>query len=95
MTSLATLDAKSRPALSSHVRLRYDTPRESWVLLAPEAVLTLNETAAAILKLCDGEKSVSKIADELAARYLSPASEILPDVLEALQRLRDKGFVLG
>lgn len=94
MTLLATLDAKSRPALSSHVRLRYDTPRESWVLLAPEAVLTLNETAAAILELCDGQKNVAEIADALAVRYLSPASEILPDVLETLQRLHDKGFVL-
>lgn len=58
-----------RPALSRHVRMRFDRTRERHVLLGPESVIVLNPTGADILALCDGRRTVSDIAAELQRRY--------------------------
>jgi pyrroloquinoline quinone biosynthesis protein D len=39
------------------------------VLLTPETVILLNDTGAAILELCDGQRTVAEILAELRARY--------------------------
>jgi len=58
-----------RPRLAPHVRLAFDPARERSVLLAPETVSVLNDTGAAILELCDGERTVGEILAELHGRY--------------------------
>lgn len=95
MSGAASLDATSRPALSPHVRMRHDPTRGGWVLLGPERVLMLDDTAAEILKLCDGAASIALIAGQLAERYAAPLAQVQGDVIEMLQNLRDKGMVLG
>ena len=59
----------SRPRLARQIRLEWDSVREQQVLLAPEGVLVLNRTGATILGLCDGERSVVEIVEELRGRY--------------------------
>jgi pyrroloquinoline quinone biosynthesis protein D len=39
------------------------------VLLSPETVVVLNATGAAILELCDGQRTVAEILAELRSRY--------------------------
>ncbi len=58
-----------RPALSRHVRMRFDRTRARHVLLGPESVIVLNPTGADILGLCDGHRSVSDVAAALQGRY--------------------------
>jgi pyrroloquinoline quinone biosynthesis protein D len=58
-----------RPRLAPHVRLAYDQARQQHVLLAPETVTLLNGTGAAVLELCDGERTVAEILAELRGRY--------------------------
>ena len=41
------------PRLAPHVRLKYSPARDEWLLVLPEAVVTLNETASDVLRLCD------------------------------------------
>jgi pyrroloquinoline quinone biosynthesis protein D len=43
--------------------------RERHVLLAPEEVVALNRTSATILSLCDGERTVGEIVEELRGQY--------------------------
>ena len=81
------------PNLPRHVKLRHDKNRDKWVMLAPERVLVPEETALEILKLCDGERSVGAIADELAEKYSAPRELILKDAIAMLQDLADKGFL--
>lgn len=61
--------ASGRPALSRHVRMRFDRTRERQVLLGPESVIVLNSTGADILGLCDGHRTVSDVAAVLQERY--------------------------
>jgi pyrroloquinoline quinone biosynthesis protein D len=62
-------DGALRPRLAPHVRLTFDPARAQHVLLTPEAVTVLNGTGAAILGLCDGERTVTEIVAQLRARY--------------------------
>jgi pyrroloquinoline quinone biosynthesis protein D len=64
-----TGSAADRPRLSPHVRLTFDTARGCDVLLTPEAVSVLNGTAAAVLRLCDGTRTVAEVLAELRDRY--------------------------
>jgi pyrroloquinoline quinone biosynthesis protein D len=69
MVSVRAVRDGDRPRLAPHVRLEFDRARERHVLLAPEAVSVLNATGAAILGLCDGERTVAAIVTELRERY--------------------------
>jgi len=88
------LDLKIRPALAARVRLREDPVTKQTVLLYPEGVLELNETAQAIVSLCDGVRTVGEIAAALAAEYEASAADVHPDVAECLANLQRRNFVL-
>jgi pyrroloquinoline quinone biosynthesis protein D len=87
---VAELSLAARPRLSTRARLQYDSVREKQVLLFPEGLLVLNDTAAAVLALCDGQRSVAVIAGELGARYGRPVDD---DVLSLLNRLASKRLI--
>jgi pyrroloquinoline quinone biosynthesis protein D len=84
---------QSTPVLARHVKLRRDELRKCWVLLAPERLLTPSETAIAVLRLCDGARSVQDIARLLAADFDAPEDAILNDILPMLQDLADRHFL--
>ena len=86
---------ETRPFLPAYLKLRHDAGRGRWILLAPERVLTPDDTAVAVLKLCDGKRTVEDIVEALAKEYSAPADVIRADVLDMLQGLADKGYVKG
>ena len=79
-----------RPKLRPYVHMRRDDLRGNWVLLSPERIMTLDEVARAILKLCDGKQSVDEIAVNLAKAFQAPKDVIEADVTEFLQELADQ-----
>ncbi len=81
------------PRFARGVRLREDPVRGGWSLLAPERVLTPNPVAVEVLKLCDGNRSLSEIVDELAARFSVDRARIEADVEALLADLRAKRMV--
>lgn len=88
------LSEQSRPKLSRHARLKFDKIREQWVLLVPERVLVPDETAVEILHLCDGERSIAAVVDELCRKYAADRQLIRNDVIALLQDLADKGYLI-
>jgi pyrroloquinoline quinone biosynthesis protein D len=58
--------------------------REQQVLLAPEGVLVLNQTGATILGLCDGERTVVEIVEELRGQFSHVADDEVRDFLTRL-----------
>jgi pyrroloquinoline quinone biosynthesis protein D len=78
----------NRPQLARQARLEWDPVRERQVLLAPEGVLVLNQTGAIILGLCDGERTVGEIVDELRRRYRRVAGDEVGDFLARLASRR-------
>ena len=82
----------TRPRLVTGARLRYDDVREEHVLLIPEGVVRLNPTAAEVLELCDGERSLDDIVGALSARY--DGADVRDDVLELVDGMAQKGLVV-
>ena len=78
----------NRPRLARQVRVQWDPVRERQVLLAPEGVLVLNQTGATILGLCDGERTVVEIVEELRGQYKSVAGDEVRDFLTRLATKR-------
>jgi pyrroloquinoline quinone biosynthesis protein D len=88
MPAIALTDT---PRLADKARLKWDAVREKHLLLFPEGVLVLNQTAHDVLALCDGRRTVTEIAALLAAQYHHDA--VAGDVREVLQKLAEKGLV--
>ena len=89
----AIVTEASRPALPRHIKMRHDAGRGRWILLAPERVFEPDDTAVAVLKLCDGARSVGDSAALLSREYQAPLEVIKGDVVRMLQDLADKGVV--
>jgi pyrroloquinoline quinone biosynthesis protein D len=85
--------AGSKPYLPRHIKLRQDAARGGWTILAPERVFTPDDIAVAVLRLCDGTRTVDGIAQELSAAYNAPIAQIRGDICAMLQDLADKGVV--
>ena len=82
----------TRPRLATGARLRYDDVREEHLLLVPEGAVRLNETAARVLELCDGERSLEEIAAALSERY--SGADVTDDVRELLGGMAQHGLVV-
>ena len=82
----------TRPRLATGARLRYDEVREEHLLLIPEGAVLLNPTAAQVLELCDGERSVDDIVAALSARY--DGADVRDDVQELIDAMTQKGLVV-
>ena len=82
----------NRPRLADGARLQYDDVRDEHLLLVPEGAVRLNETAAQVLELCDGERSLDDIASVLRARY--EGAEVLDDVRELVEAMAQRGLVI-
>ena len=88
-----TVGLESRPVLQRHMKLRHDLARDRWVVLAPERIIVPNDEGVSVLKLCDGQRTVSDIARILAAEYDATPEVIAADIVPVLQGLCDKGVV--
>jgi pyrroloquinoline quinone biosynthesis protein D len=80
------------PRLATGARLRYDDVREEHQLLVPEGVVRLNPTAAEVLELCDGERSLDDIVGALSARYRG--ADLGDDVRDLLDAMTQRGLVI-
>ena len=84
------LTAASRPRLWKFARVQFDEARQKNVLQYPEGAVLLNDTAAEILALCDGARSIAEIAAVLQTRY---GADVLADVQTYLSQLADRQLV--
>ncbi len=88
--SMAAEPAAPRPRLARGSRLRWDEARQSWVVLAPERVILLDETAYEIVRRCDGTATVAEIAADLARSFEAEPGEVEADVVQLVDDLTAK-----
>lgn len=89
------VETNTTPALPRFVKLRHDKGRDRWIILAPERILTPDAIAVEVLNLCDGDKTVGDISNQLAQTYKAPVDVIEKDVIVMLQDLADKGYLVS
>lgn len=83
-----------RPRLVARARLKFDPIAQQEMILFPEAALALNETGAAIVRLCDGALSVDEIVDRLSKKYGDAERiSLTREVLDFLGTIRARGLL--
>ncbi len=87
-----TIDGSAQPKLARGVRLQTDSNTGNSVLLFPEGVLELNETAREILTRCDG-RTVSDIIQALTEEYDIDPQMLAIDVREILADLQQRKLI--
>jgi pyrroloquinoline quinone biosynthesis protein D len=58
-----------RPRLNRLFRLQWEEVQQAYVLLYPEGMVKLNQSAAEILKRCDGTLTVTELVAELQLAF--------------------------
>lgn len=89
MSAMALSD---RPRLRSPGRMKYDKARKSDLLLLPERVVELNEAAGAILRLCDGQRTIAQLIAELEANYAQTG--LGDDIFEFIASAAERGWLV-
>jgi pyrroloquinoline quinone biosynthesis protein D len=79
--------------LAMGVRLQTDDSTGRAVLLYPEGILELNETAHAIVMRCDGLTTVGQIIAALATEYETSESELQGDIDACLEDLQQQQLI--
>ena len=87
-----TIAGSAQPRLARGVRLQTDSKTGNRVLLFPEGVLELNETAQEIVSRCDG-RTVAAIVQALAEEYEIDPQVLGADVQETLSDLQRRKLI--
>jgi pyrroloquinoline quinone biosynthesis protein D len=87
-----TIPDAAQPRLAKGVRLQTDSTTGRSVLLFPEGIIELNETAHEILSRCDG-RMLSEIVHALAKEYDADAATLAADVQDTLADLHQRKLI--
>ncbi len=79
------------PHLELGYRLQFEKVLDKPLLLYPEGIVELSESAFAILELCDGKTTIKQIIATLEARYDESALEA--DVVQFMKEAVDNGWL--
>ena len=75
-------------AVNNHFQLQYEEAQNCFVLLYPEGMVQLNQSAGEIMNLCDGNNSALDIAKLLEEKFEMPnlKKDVEAFLIEALER---------
>jgi pyrroloquinoline quinone biosynthesis protein D len=91
MKPAQTMDLQSCPRVARLFRLQWEPAQESWVLLYPEGMVKLNDSAGEIMKRLDGTTSVATLIAQLEATF--GTKNLAQDVLAFLTLAQGQGWV--
>ena len=84
---------RDRPiAIAPGFRLQWEEAQGAHVLLYPEGMVRLSESAGAILDRCDGERTADGVVASLKEAF--PGADLEADVVEFLEIALGKGWVV-
>ncbi|CAN7405327.1 pyrroloquinoline quinone biosynthesis peptide chaperone PqqD [Trinickia sp. LjRoot230] len=87
----ATPPASGRPHIKPLFRLQWEPAQNAYVLLYPEGMVKLNQSAAEILKRCDGTREVDALIAELETEF--SATGIADEVHAFIAEARSRGWL--
>lgn len=79
-------------AVNNHFQLQWEEAQNCFVLLYPEGMVQLNQSAGEIMNLCDGKNSCLDIAKILEEKF--QMSDLKKDVEAFLKEALDRKWVV-
>ena len=89
--SAPAIDGESRPCVARGLRLQWESAQNAHVLLYPEGMIKLNQSAGEIMKRCDGARTVAEITADLERAF--SASGLGDDVTRFIAMALDKRWL--
>ena len=91
MAEAAALDDAAVPELARRFRFQWEPAQQSHVLLFPEGMIKLGDSAGEIMKRVDGKASVGAIIEGLQQAF--PGADLRADVVQFLKEAHAKGWI--
>jgi len=91
MNTETTQALPEHPKLNRLFRLQYEEAQKAYVLLYPEGMVKLNQSASEILLLCDGSRTVNAIVVALETKFNTSGLEA--DVRSMLQEAARRNWL--
>ena len=89
---MTTQDPRSTPKLARLFRMQWEEVQQCYVLLYPEGMVKLNNSAAEILKRCDGVRDVAGIVADLESTFSE--KNLQDDVDDFLREARSLNWII-
>lgn len=80
-----------QPRIATGFRFQWEPAQQNFVLLYPEGMVKLNQSAGEILALCDGQRRVDEIVSTLEQKFA--ASGLASQVDDFLSFAQSKGWL--
>ena len=82
----------AKPKLARLFRMQWEEAQGAYVLLYPEGMVKLNQSAGEILKRCDGERDAQAIIDDIEQTFNATGLE--KDVLGVIEIATERGWIV-
>ena len=82
----------AKPKLARLFRMQWEEAQGAYVLLYPEGMVKLNQSAGEILKRCDGERDVQAIIDDIEQTFNATGLE--KDVIGFIEIATEQGWIV-
>ena len=82
----------AKPRLARLFRMQFEEAQQAYVLLYPEGMVKLNQSASEILKRCDGERDVTTIIADIEQSFNATGLE--KDVTGFLDIAIERGWIV-
>ena len=86
------IELNTIPKLARLFRMQYEEAQQAYVLLYPEGMVKLNQSASEILKRCDGERDVQAIIADIEQAFNATGLE--KDVTGFLEIALERGWIV-
>ena len=78
--------------VNNHFQLQWEDKQDCFVLLYPEGMVQLSQSAGEILNLCDGKNNIENITRLLEEKFNT--SGLLNDIIEFLEDAMGRKWVI-
>jgi pyrroloquinoline quinone biosynthesis protein D len=85
-------ELNAKPKLARLFRMQWEEAQGAYVLLYPEGMVKLNQSAGEILKRCDGERDVQAIITDIEQTFSATGLE--KDVTGFLEIATERGWIV-
>jgi len=79
------------PAIAPTFRFQWEKAQDCYVVLYPEGMVKLSQSAGEIMKRCDGETSVAGIIEDLKKQF--PDADLDNEVYKFLEVAHEQGWI--
>ena len=79
-------------AINEHFQLQWEEKQDCFVLLYPEGMVQLNQSAGEILNLCDGKNKAKDISRVLEEKFNT--TNLINDVIEFIEDAMSRKWVI-